>query len=94
MKVLVLNVERARGVSSKNGREYDICTLTYCVPVENISKENRQVVGYGLRAQELGLDPAVLPQFSKHTFPAELDLIIEPDPRNMNRNLVKGVRGA
>jgi hypothetical protein len=91
MKVLVLNAERAKGVSAKNNREYDICTVTYCTPVENVSKENRQVVGYGLRAQELGLDPAVLKQFARHEFPAELDLIIEPDPRNMNRNLVKGI---
>jgi len=91
MKVLVLNAERAKGVSPKNNREYDICTVTYCIPVENVSRENRQVVGYGLRAQELGLDPSAMSQFSKYEYPIELDLIIEPDPRNMNRNLVKGV---
>jgi hypothetical protein len=91
MKVLVLNVQRAKGVSAKNNREYDISTVTYCTPVENVSRENRQVTGYGFNASELGLDPSALPQFSKHEFPCELDLVIEPDPRNMNRNLCKGV---
>jgi hypothetical protein len=91
MKVLVLNVQRARGISQKNSREYDICTITYCTQVENVSRENRQVTGYGYNASELGLDPSALPQFSKVDFPAELDLLIEPDPRNMNRNLCKGV---
>lgn len=93
MKVLVLNAQRAKGVSQKNGREYDICTIEFCSPVENVSKENRQVIGYGMRSQEIGLDPAALKEFANHQYPLELDLKIEPDPRNMNRNICKGVAG-
>lgn len=91
MKVLVLNAQRAKGVSPKNGRDYDICTVQFCVPVENFSRENRQVVGYGMNPQEIALDPAALKDFANHSYPVELDLKIEPDPRNMNRNICKGV---
>lgn len=91
MKVTVLNAQRARGISVKTNAEYDICTLTYAVPVQPVQKQNRQVTGYGLNAQEIGLDPSALPNFSKYTFPIVLDLRIEPDARNMNRNVCVGI---
>ena len=91
MKVTVLNAQRARGISAKNNSEYDICTLTYAVPVQSVQKQNRQVTGYGLNAQEIGLDPSVLAHFAKYTFPSVIDLRIEPDPRNMNRNVCVGI---
>jgi hypothetical protein len=91
MKVTVLNAQRARGVSAKNNSEYDICTVAFGTPVQTVHRDNRQVVGYGLNAQEIGLDPAALPQFAKLNFPCEVDLLIEPDPRNINRNICKGI---
>jgi hypothetical protein len=91
MKVTVFNAQRARGVSAKNNNEYDICTVTIGTPVQSVQRDNRQVSGFGLNASEIGLDPSVLSQFSKIPLPAELDLIIEPDPRNINRNICKGV---
>jgi len=92
MKVLVLNAQRAKGVSKKNGNDYDICTVQFGIPIENVSREGRQVIGYGINPQEIALDPAALKDFSSYEFPVELDLIIEPDPRNMNRNICKGVQ--
>lgn len=91
MKVLVLNAQHASGVSKKTGSQYDISTLTYCVPVQQVSREDRTVLGYGFQAQEIGLDPAALPQFANLTFPAEITLRIEADPRNLNRNICKGI---
>lgn len=92
MLVTVINAQRARGTSSRTGAEYDICTITFGTPVQTLQRENRQVVGFGLQTQELGLDPECLGQFQKIDFPADLDLIIEPDPRNINRNICKGIR--
>lgn len=91
MKVTVFNAQRARGISSKNNQEYDICTVTFGTPVQSVQRDNRQVVGYGIQPQEIGLDPAALSQFGKLSYPAEVDLIIEPDPRNINRNICKGI---
>mgnify|MGYP002795075811 CR=1 FL=1 len=90
MKVLVLNAQRAAGIS-KTGNQYDICTVTYAVPVQQVSRENRKVVGYGFNAQEVGLDPGSMGQFAAYEYPLELNLIIEPDPQNLNRNMCKGV---
>lgn len=92
MKVTVFNAQRAKGVSAKNNNEYDICTVTFGTPVQSVQRDNRQVIGYGVNANEIGLDPAALSQFAKQTFPVELDLIIEPDPRNINRNICKGIQ--
>lgn len=91
MKVTVFNAQRARGISAKNNSEYDICTVTFGTPVQSVQRDNRQVSGYGLNAQEIGLDPLALSQFAKLTFPCEVDLLIEPDPRNINRNICKGI---
>lgn len=91
MKAIVLNAQRARGVSAKNNSEYDICTVTFGTPVQGVQRDNRQVVGYGLNPQEIALDPLALSHFAKLTYPCEVDLIIEPDPRNINRNICKGI---
>lgn len=91
MKVIVLNAQRARGISQKNNSEYDICTVTFGTPVQSVQRDNRQVTGFGYNPQEIGLDPACLSQFSKVALPAELDLVIEPDPRNINRNICRGI---
>lgn len=90
MKVTVFNAQRARGISKTNS-EYDICTITFGTPVQPMQSDKRQVSGYGLNAQEIGLDPMALSQFAKLTYPCEVDLLIEPDPRNINRNICKGI---
>jgi len=90
MKVTVLNAQRASGISKSNS-EYDICTVTFCVPVNPTRSERRTVQGFGYNAQEIALDPAALPQFSKLNYPCEVDLVIEPDPRNINRNMCRGI---
>jgi hypothetical protein len=91
MKVMVVSAQRARGTSAKNGNDYDICNLMVATPVENVSRPTRQVIGYGYQTQEIQLDPLCLGQFSKSVYPCVMDLIIEPDPRNMNRSICKGI---
>jgi hypothetical protein len=91
MKVMVLSAQRARGVSAKTQADYDICTVVYAMPVQSVQRPTRQVTGYGYDTQEMQLDPAALAQFSKAVYPCVLDLVIEPDPRNMQRNICKGI---
>jgi hypothetical protein len=91
MKVMVLSAQRARGVSAKTQNDYDICTIVYGTPVQSVQRPTRQVTGYGYDTQEMQLDPASLAQFSKAVYPCVLDLVIEPDPRNMQRNICKGI---
>lgn len=93
MKVTIFNAQRARGVSAKTNAEYDICTVTFGTQVQPVHRDNRQVTGYGLDAKEIGLDPAALTQFGKLVYPCEVDLLIEPDPRNINRNICTGIAG-
>lgn len=91
MQVLVLNAVRARGISQKTGNEYDICTITYGNAVQPVQKDNRQVIGYGYQVQELALNPAALAGFKDVKFPAMLNLDVQPDPRNINRNICVGL---
>jgi hypothetical protein len=92
MKVLVLNVQHARGVSGKTGNQYDICTLSYGVPHQNVNKEGRQVTGFGYMVSEVGMNAAALPQFADVKFPAMLELDVSPDPTNLRRNICNGIR--
>jgi len=91
-KVLVINVQRAYGVSKKTGSEYDICSLTYGAPFKEQHGDTRTVTGSGWTPQEIALDPSVMSQFKDIKLPSELDLIVEADPRNLNRNICRGVK--
>lgn len=91
-KVLVLNVQHAYGKSKKTGADYDICTLTYGVPFKEQYGDSRTVVGLGYTTQEIALEPDAMLQFQDHALPAELDLIVEADPRNLNRNICRGIK--
>ena len=91
MKVLVVNVQHAKGVSKSNA-PYDICTISYGTQVQSVNRENRQVSGFGFQIQELGLEPSAMTQFSSLTFPTVVDLDVQPDPRNLNRNVCVGIR--
>lgn len=93
MKVLAIGVQHARG-KSKNGSDYNICTLTYGSPAQAVNRENRVVTGHGYDVGEIGLDENAMQQFADIKFPAVLDLAIEPDPNNLRRNRCVGIKSA
>lgn len=94
MKVLVLGVVRMSGTSTKSGnpKPYDITRITYGVPVSPVHSDNRTLIGHGYEIQELELDPDAMTQFQEIKFPAILDLDVQPDPKNLRRNLCQGIR--
>lgn len=92
MKVLVIGVQHSRGVS-KAGQNYDIAKLDYGVAVKPMSSEKRQVRGYGFEVQSVNIDPACLPRFEKVNLPALVELEVSPDPANLQRNIVTGIKG-
>lgn len=92
MKVLVLGVEHSRGKRKSDDSPYEICQLSYGTQVEPVSSDRRTVVGYGFREQTIGLSSSAVKEFATTQFPAELDLIVEPDPTNLRRNLCTGIK--
>lgn len=91
MKVMVIGVQHSRGVS-KAGQSYDFAKLDYGVPVRPVSSEKRQVRGFGFEVQQVSIDPSCIPQFEKIRLPAEVELLVSPDPANLQRNIVTGIK--
>ncbi len=90
-KLVVLGVFHTHGVSKKTGAPYTISKVTYGRAITSLKTEQRSVSGYGFEAQDMDLDPSCLPSFSDVKFPSVLDLKIECQPMNPQRNWVTGL---
>jgi hypothetical protein len=94
MKKTVLCVANRHGVSYKTlatGKEWAMCRLYYLDPLEIVSGEKFNQVGFGFQAQEIDLDPACISQFSDLKFPVELNLIFAPKDSDISKNWVVGI---
>jgi len=89
MKVTYMGVMHARGNGKKG--PYDFCQLKVCVPMRNVSNENRQVVAYGGEEQSIDLDPHVIHQFKDFAMGDQVDVEIGPNPANFQRNICTGL---
>lgn len=95
MQVFVIGVEYSRGTAKETGKPYEISKIYYGAPLQNpVNTPARVSFGHGLRPAELTLSTDALAQFERVKLPALLDIVIEPDPRNMQRNLCVGIRAA
>lgn len=94
MKVLVLGVLRMSGTSVKTGspKPYDMTRITYGVPITPVHSEKRTLIGSGYEIKDLDLDPDSLPSFQDLKFPAVLDLDVQPNPKDLRRNICQGLR--
>ena len=92
VKVTLIGAMHCRG-TGRNG-PYDFCQVKFMTPLENVSKENRQVVAYGCEESTLDLDPGVIHQFKDFAPGESVMLDVSPNPRNMNRNICTGVSAA
>lgn len=84
MKMLVAGVQRIAGNSKSSGTPFDMCNLACLVPVEIVNGKV-QINGTGYKVSELPVDINSLPQFMAipaAKYPLELDLEVEPRPRN------------
>ena len=95
MKLKVLSVSRRAGVSFKKvatGTPYDICSLVYMISIENQKTANSEFSGFGFETRELPIsDPKVIDQFSELKLPCDVEVDVQPDPRNPSRNVVMGL---
>jgi hypothetical protein len=98
MKVIYLGASCRTGVSEKTGNRYNIAELTYAEPDENSVKNGADgrvlwnYIAHGLRVRALPLDPSNLSAFAKVQPLTEVELVLSPDPRRPQNNLVTGVR--
>ena len=94
MKAIFLSATRRFGKSSKTGNDYDMCMISIAVPVENVTTANMTFQGFGFEAKEIDLNPLVMAQFANVKPFTEVDLVIEPTPKNFSRTWVNGLVSA
>ena len=78
MKTQVLGVKRMNGVAKESGNPYDMASIFVIVPIENVSKGNFTILGYGYEVGEMPLDPEAIKQFEGFKYPCAIELTLEP----------------
>ena len=95
MKRLFLNAINRNGKSFKNdktnGKAFDFTQVTVAVPFEPSDDENYKSRGFGWDVENYDLDPLALGAFDGIKLGQEVDLVIEPQPKNARRTWVTGV---
>lgn len=92
MTVTYLGAIHARG-TGRTGNSYDFAQVKVAAPIRNVANDTRQVVAYGSEEQTIDLDPACLDQFAGLESGSQVELLICPNPRNIQRNICTGVAG-
>ena len=99
MKVILLSAAMGRGVSSKSGapKPYAFSSISYLVPEEDYinGDHNIQKCGFQPKSVEILEDQALYNKFKTITAEhgiCEVDLTLQPDARNMSRNIVADVQ--
>lgn len=81
-----------RGLSKKDRSPFDFSEVRYMTPIENVSRENFQLSGYGAEQQALSLaSPELIHKFADVRPGQWVSLHLGPNPRNLQRNLCTGV---
>ncbi|MBB1407516.1 hypothetical protein H5079_18115 [Pseudoalteromonas sp. SG44-5] len=98
MKVILLSAAMGRGVSSKSGaaKPYSFSSISYLVPEQDYIQgdHNIQKCGYEAKSVEMTEDQTLYNKFKQITDEngiCEVNLVLQPDPRNMSRNIVADV---
>ena len=95
MQVIYLNATRRNGISYKKsaaGVPYDICNLSYLIPVEPTAKENMTFAGYGYEVREIELDVNSMAAFANAKPLTQIELILSPKPTRPSVNWVIGFK--
>lgn len=79
MKLNVIGVKRIKGTSTKTGNAFDMCRLFALVPITPQGGKTL-IQGHGFELAEMELDPNSLPNFSRLSFPVELELSTDTRP--------------
>lgn len=91
MPFVYLGVTRDAGTSKKTGNAYDITVVHFAVDASASTRPDRKTA-FGLEPQNLPVAPEALAQFQRIEPLSAVNFDFEPDPRNMQRNRVCGVK--
>lgn len=92
LKVRFFSAVRRFGVSKKTNNSYDMIQLFYAVPLETGKFGAMTVEGSGLSIVEMEANLDVINQCVGISPMSEVEIILEPNPRNPNKTLVAEVK--
>ncbi len=93
MPFVYLGITRDAGTSKKTNNAYDILVVHYAVDAAQSTRPDRKQA-LGLEPQSLPIAPEAVAQFQRVEPLSAVNFEFEPDPRNMQRNRVCGVKVA
>ena len=91
MPFTYLGVTRDAGTSKKTNNRYDILVVHFAVDASENQRPDRQL-SVGLEPQQMPIAESAIPQFQSIPPLTAVNFDFEPDPRNMQRNRICGVR--
>ncbi|RQI94349.1 histidine kinase [Pseudomonas aeruginosa] len=77
--------------SKKTGNAYDIAVVHFAVDATQSTRPDRKFA-LGLEPQNLPIAPEAVSQFQRVEPLSSVNFEFEPDPRNMQRNRIRGVK--
>ena len=91
MPFVYLGVTRDAGTSKKTNNKYDILVVHFAQDASQNQRPDRQL-SFGLEPQQMPISPDCIQQFQTIQPLSAVNFDFEPDPRNMQRNRISGVR--
>ena len=91
MPYTYLGVTRDAGTSKKTNNKYDILVVHFAQDASQNQRPDRQF-SCGLEPQQMPISEACMKQFQTIEPLTAVNFDFEPDPRNMQRNRICGVR--
>lgn len=91
MQITFIGASRRHGKSGKTGNNYDICELHHAWPMDSKRTDAYTFEAHGCTERKLELSPDALGQFAKCKVGQVLNVSMEPNPRNPERNICTGI---
>jgi len=93
MQVLFTGSESIQGKKRDTGAAYGpFYKLHYLTPFVGVMSDSRQVSGNGYIPKEISVSAEVFAQLQECKPMSKIEILAEPDPSNLNRTIVAGVK--
>jgi len=93
MQVLFTGSESIQGKKRDTGAVYGpFYKLHYLTPFVAVASDNRTVSGNGYIPKEISVSAEVFAQLQECKPMSKIEIVAEPDPNNLNRTIVAGVK--
>lgn len=95
MQILFVGCESIEGVKKATGESYGpFYKMYYLAAVQEVSSSTRTVAGIGYTPKDISISADVFRQLKTLKPLAKVELVVEADPNNLNRNVIVGVKAA